>query len=398
MSTDTELLRRYVQEYSEPAFTELVQRHVGLVYSVALRRLGGDAHLAEDVTQTVFNDLARKAATLRDRATIGGWLYVSANHASAAMVRSERRRKTRELAAHAMHTPNDSDTDPEWTRLRPVIDEAIVGLKDQDREAIAMRYFEQRSFHEIAAALRLTDEAARKRVDRGLEKLRVILQRRGVDSTAGALGLALSTIGSTPAPAGLGTKIAGHAIATAGAAGSGMTLGGWLGLALPTAALFVLGGFIAAQRSANETLRSDLGRFAGDRAALASLQTENRELARRLADLEGLRAAAAAPLPEMPRPRAVALPPTLRPVAADIVVTAENAIRWNGYFLSLGECIKRLRQTKLAADPESRVHVRGLGSYSAVTYVIEEARKAGIEHLTVEGNAKPSDTFSWWWQ
>src|SRR3954470_21076544 len=102
MNSDSELLRRYVEEKSEAAFSELVQRHIGLVYSVALRRVGGDAHLAEDVTQTVFNDLARKASTLRDRATLGGWLYLSAHHASAAIVRTEHRRKAREMIAHDM--------------------------------------------------------------------------------------------------------------------------------------------------------------------------------------------------------------------------------------------------------------------------------------------------------
>src|SRR5438094_873530 len=125
MNTDSELLRQYLEQKSEAAFAELVQRHVGLVYSVALRRVGGDAQLAEDVTQTVFNDLARKAAMLRQRATLGGWLYLSAHVASAAVVRSERRRKAREIAAHDMQTTlAPAESDPDWTQLRPVIDDA----------------------------------------------------------------------------------------------------------------------------------------------------------------------------------------------------------------------------------------------------------------------------------
>lgn len=158
MTADSELLRRYVDEKSETAFAELVQRHVGLVYSVALRRVAGDAHLAEDVAQKVFADLARKAAMLRDRPTLGGWLYASAHLASAAMVRSEQRRKARETEAHSMQTTlTSTEPEPDWTRVRPVIDDVVVILKEEDREAIALRFFEKRSFAEIGLALHVTD-------------------------------------------------------------------------------------------------------------------------------------------------------------------------------------------------------------------------------------------------
>jgi hypothetical protein len=109
MKTDVELLEEYVVSKSESAFTELVQRHFRLVYSVASRRLRDDAHLAEDVAQTVFNDLARKALKLQDRATLGGWLYISANTASAAVARREGRRMVRETAAHDMQTTVSSE-------------------------------------------------------------------------------------------------------------------------------------------------------------------------------------------------------------------------------------------------------------------------------------------------
>ncbi|MBI4623339.1 MAG: hypothetical protein HY736_08995 [Verrucomicrobia bacterium] len=90
MNTDVELLRRYVEEKSEAAFTELVQRRIGLVYSVALRRVGGDTPLAKDVAQMVFGDRARKARLLVGRATLSGWHYASAHVASAAIVRRTR--------------------------------------------------------------------------------------------------------------------------------------------------------------------------------------------------------------------------------------------------------------------------------------------------------------------
>src|SRR4051812_47613149 len=103
MPDDAELLRRYAEENFEPAFTELVQRHLGLVYSAALRQVGGDAHHAEDVTQTVFSTLARKAASVARHPVLVGWLYTATHHAAAKVRRAEGRRSVREHEAHLMH-------------------------------------------------------------------------------------------------------------------------------------------------------------------------------------------------------------------------------------------------------------------------------------------------------
>jgi len=117
MQEDGQLLRRFVDDHSEAAFTELVNRHVNLVYFAALRRLGGDRHLADDVAQSVFADLARKATLLKDRTVLTGWLYTSTRFAAAQAVRSARRRRTHEQEAHAMHELHFA---PEtgWARLQ----------------------------------------------------------------------------------------------------------------------------------------------------------------------------------------------------------------------------------------------------------------------------------------
>src|ERR1700748_961597 len=96
MKPDNELLQQYARSHSEDAFAELVRRHVNLVYSAALRQVAGDAHLAQDVAQTVFTDLARKAASLSKRETLTGWLYTSTHFAAAKIVRGESRRRDRE--------------------------------------------------------------------------------------------------------------------------------------------------------------------------------------------------------------------------------------------------------------------------------------------------------------
>jgi RNA polymerase sigma factor (sigma-70 family) len=172
MIEDAELLRRYVRERSQDAFSELVRRPIDLVYSVALRHVGGDAHFAEDVTQKVFADLARKAPTLLDRPVLSGWLYRSAQYAASDVVRSERRRRAREQETYAMQDlTSDSTPVTDWDRLRPWLDEVMRDLSDPDRDAVALRFFEGKAFSDIGRVLRLTEEAARKRVDRALDKM-----------------------------------------------------------------------------------------------------------------------------------------------------------------------------------------------------------------------------------
>jgi len=190
MTPDSELLSRYARTRSEDAFAELVRRHVNLVYSAALRQVNGDAHLAQDVAQTVFTDLARKAASLARREILTGWLYTSAHFAAAKIVRMENRRRDRE--EKFMREPI-SETAPEldWQKLRPVLDEVMHQLKEADREAILLRYFENRQFAEVGAKLGLNENAARMRVERALEKLRDILTKRGI-TTAAALTSVIS--------------------------------------------------------------------------------------------------------------------------------------------------------------------------------------------------------------
>ena len=74
MSDAPQLLSAYAEHGDEAAFRELVSRYADLVYSVAFRQVGGNAALAEDIVQTVFTDLARKAPSLRTN-TLGGWLH-----------------------------------------------------------------------------------------------------------------------------------------------------------------------------------------------------------------------------------------------------------------------------------------------------------------------------------
>src|SRR5579862_2338366 len=129
MTEDAPLLRRYLDDRSEEAFTELVSRHIDMVYFAALRRVGGDRHLADDVTQRVFADLAGKASSLKSRTMLTGWLYTSTRFAAAQAMRTERRRRTREQEAHTLDGLH-ATPEPGWDQLRPVIDEVMDELSE----------------------------------------------------------------------------------------------------------------------------------------------------------------------------------------------------------------------------------------------------------------------------
>ncbi len=165
MLEDQQLLRQYVTGGSEDAFEELVSRYIDLVYSAALRRTAGNAQDAQDVAQLVFADLARKARSLSSGTVLPGWLHRATSYATAQILRSERRRKAREQEAVAMNTlASESSTD--WDNIRPFLDQALDSLNPSDRDAVVLRYFEERSLAEVRRVLGSNEDAARKRVDR----------------------------------------------------------------------------------------------------------------------------------------------------------------------------------------------------------------------------------------
>ncbi len=229
MASDNELLRRYAASRSEEAFGELVRRHLNLVYFTALRRTNSDAHLAEEVAQLVFVTLARQARSLQRHSVLSGWLYVATRHAAAKAMRAEQRRKTREQEAHAMQEISSTPTPgADWNRLRPELDAVLDDLSDRDRNAVLLRFFENRPFAEIGTALRLSEDAARMRADRALDKLRLLLARRGITSTTAALALALEQPAGAAAPTALAATVTGVALAGVSVVGTGSAITGGL--------------------------------------------------------------------------------------------------------------------------------------------------------------------------
>jgi RNA polymerase sigma factor (sigma-70 family) len=283
MTTDAELLRQVAATRSEAAFAELVQRHVNLVYTAALRQVNGDEHFAKDVAQMVFADLARKAGSLARRETLTGWLYTSAHFAAAKIVRGENRRRDRE--EKFMREPiSETAPDADWEKLRPTLDDAMHELNETDREAILLRYFENRQFVQVGAKLGLNENAARMRVERALEKLRGAFAKRGV-TTATALASVISANAIQTAPANLAATLTTASIATAGTGTfTLLKIMTATKLKLAFSALVVAGAATAfvIQHQAQEKLRVENETL---KQQLAQLQTENESLSNRLAEI-----------------------------------------------------------------------------------------------------------------
>ncbi|MGH7951035.1 MAG: TIGR03435 family protein [Limisphaerales bacterium] len=230
MNDDLTLLREFARDNSEAAFAALVSRHVNLVYSVALRQTRA-AHLAEEITQAVFIILARKAHSLGDKIILSGWLCRTARYASANALTIQRRRQKREQEAF-MQSQIDSGTGFQpvgeietetWNEISPLLDGAMEKLGQKDHDALVLRFFENKNFTEVGAALGASEDAAKMRVSRALEKLRKFFTKRGVSSTTVIIGGAISANSIQAAPIGLAKTISVVAI-TKGATASVSTL------------------------------------------------------------------------------------------------------------------------------------------------------------------------------
>jgi RNA polymerase sigma factor (sigma-70 family) len=224
MTDDMELVREYTAHQSEPAFETLVNRYVNLVYSAALRRVN-DPHLAEEVTQAVFIILARKAGSLGPKTILPSWLHRAGCFVAADVLRSRRRRTQREQEAYMQSMVNDPPpgADEAWRQIAPLLDTAIADLSEKDRHAIVLRFFENRTLDEVGRALGGNEDAARMRVRRALEKLRVYFFKRGVSSTTEIIAGAISANSVQVAPMALAKSVTAVAVAK-GAAATASTL------------------------------------------------------------------------------------------------------------------------------------------------------------------------------
>jgi len=219
---DIALLKQFAETDSEPAFAEIVSRHLNLVYSTALRSVG-NAHAAQEISQAVFIILARKAKSLGAKIILSGWLYQTTRLTAANYLRGEIRRQQREQEAYMQSTLNESESEA-WQQIAPILDDALSKLGASDRDAIVLRFFENKNLSEVGAAIGASEDAAKMRVNRALEKLRTFFTKRGVALSATIIAGAVSANSVHAAPIGLAATISATAVKSSAVAASTLTL------------------------------------------------------------------------------------------------------------------------------------------------------------------------------
>jgi RNA polymerase sigma factor (sigma-70 family) len=229
MTDSSELLRAYATQGDESAFRALVDCYLPLVYSTALRQVGGNTTLAEEVAQDVFIALARKSHSLVDRPTLTPWLFNATRLSAINNLRREQRHLEREQKAYVMQQIDPGSETIDWDRIRPTLDVLLSQLSPRDQETLFMRFFEGRTFAEIGEKLHIGENGARLRSNRALDKVNALLTRRGIQSTSAVLSSVLATQHSSAVPAGLAATtstsvLSGSAAATGGLATSHLLL------------------------------------------------------------------------------------------------------------------------------------------------------------------------------
>jgi RNA polymerase sigma factor (sigma-70 family) len=198
---DAELLREFSRRGDQAAFTALVHRHLDLVYGTAIRKLG-DPGGAEEVSQNVFAALARKAWRFAPDDSLPAWLYRTTLLEAKAWLRAELRRRRREHAAAELGTTMSTSNEQSALRaLLPLLDEALLSLREKDRTALLLRYHEKQSLRDVGVALGIGEDAAQKRVATALERLALFFQRRGFKTATVATTAAALQQSASSAPA-----------------------------------------------------------------------------------------------------------------------------------------------------------------------------------------------------
>ena len=240
---DHTLLRDYCASRDEHAFRALVERHLPSVWHAAQRLVNDDAALAEDVCQEVFAHLAIHAAKLPPRVVLGGWLHRHTCFTAAKTIRTAARRRAREHRhAATMHTTPDSDP---WLDIAPHLDAALDSLPSADRDAVVLRFFEKRDFRSIAIAQGTSEDAARMRTARALEKLRARLGKHSALLTVALLTSLLTEKSTAALPASITARVLQSSLARAAAVPAVSGFAVWLSRLRPHRALIASGAVLA---------------------------------------------------------------------------------------------------------------------------------------------------------
>jgi RNA polymerase sigma factor (sigma-70 family) len=285
--SDRDLLEEYVEEESDSAFAVIVERYTDLVYSAACRQVD-EPDLARDVVQSVFTDLARKARwlKLKENGSLVGWLYRATRYAALTRMRSERRRQARERLAMQQLPPGETSFD--WSAIGPILDEAMAALSDADREVLLLRFFKNQDLRTVGAALGVSDDAAQKRVARGLEKLRVLLGDRGVSTSSTVLAAIISANAVQAAPTGFAAAIAASASGASASTLSILEIMAMTKSQLAATSAVIIASIVSPlilQHQAQATLREKDAMLQQQSIRLSELTSENERLSKLIGNM-----------------------------------------------------------------------------------------------------------------
>ena len=197
---DFELLQRFARQADQSAFAEVVRRHLDLVFATALRKTG-DHGAAQEVAQNVFAALARKAWQFAPDDSLPAWLHKTALFQSNTWLRGELGRRRREqIAAELATTMNTPEHQPAFQELVPLLDEALLSLREKDRTALLLRFYENQSLRDVGETFGITEDTAQKRVQSALEKVTDYFKRRGFKTASVAAIAAALEHSATTAP------------------------------------------------------------------------------------------------------------------------------------------------------------------------------------------------------
>jgi RNA polymerase sigma factor (sigma-70 family) len=294
MTSDLDLLGQYVRNHSPDAFATLVQRHLDLVYSAALRQ-ARSPQLAEEIAQSVFADLARDAGKLKSDTILTAWLYAVTRRTAIDAIRKESRRQLREQIAVEMNNMNATAND--WAQIEPLLDDAIATLEETDRSAVLLRFFENKSLREVGEALGASEDAAQKRVSRAVERLREFFSKRNVTIGAGSLAVLVSANVVQAAPVGLAAAISAAAVLAGAAVHTSTLIAATKTIAMTTIQKAIIGATLTAAVGAgiyeahqNSQLREQVQAFQQQQASLIGqmrrLQHDRDDAMSQLAELQ----------------------------------------------------------------------------------------------------------------
>jgi RNA polymerase sigma factor (sigma-70 family) len=282
--SDWELLQDYCRNGSEEAFATLVNRHLDSAYSAALRQVRSP-EMAQEVTQSVFADLARSAHRLKRDTVLPAWLYEVTRRTAIDLIRKESRRQSREQTLLEMTDMNPASSD--WTHIEPLLDEAMESLRPTDRAALLLRYFQNKSLREVGQNLGLSEDGAQKRVSRATERLRHFLSKRGVTVGTSGLALALTANAVQSAPAGLGSVVCSTSIISGAAIQQATTLGVTKAIAMTTIQKCSIGAVLAAALGTGIYETQKASRFQARSLELEQQQVPLTEELRQLRQAQG---------------------------------------------------------------------------------------------------------------